>query len=108
MRRGWVAHWREGVLFVKRAHHDEEAAYADMGASGQVYSHVDFTELETLGPLTDLGPGQAAVHREDWEVQLVDEAEAERLVTSGGLDRRPREGADADDGDGALTMSRSH
>jgi len=87
LRRGWVAHWRDGLLFVKRAGHDETQPYADMGASGQVYSHGDFTELETLGPLTDLAPGEAAVHREDWEINLVGEAEAERLVTSGELDR---------------------
>jgi hypothetical protein len=88
LRRGWLAHWREGVLFVKRAGHDEGREYADMGASGQVYSHGDFTELETLGPLTDLAPGDAAVHHEDWEVYLVDEEEAERLVSSGELDRQ--------------------
>lgn len=87
LRRGWVAHWGKGVLLVKRAGHDETREYADMGASGQLYSHADFTELETLGPLTDLAPGEAAVHREDWEVHLVGEAEAERLVSSGDLDR---------------------
>ena len=86
MRRGWIAHWRDGVLFVKRAQHDERRTYADMGASAQVYSHDAFTELETLGPLSDLAPGDAAVHREDWEVHLVDEVEAERLVSSGELD----------------------
>ena len=51
LRRGWTAHWRDGVLLVKRAGHDESQEYADMGASGQVYSHPTFTELETLGPL---------------------------------------------------------
>jgi len=87
LRRGWTAHWRAGVLFVKRAAHDEDREYADMGASAQVYSHGEFTELETLGPLTDLAAGEAAVHREEWEVHLVGEAEAERLVRSGDLDR---------------------
>jgi hypothetical protein len=87
LRRGWVAHWRSGVLFVKRAGHDEALAYADMGASAQVYSHPRFTELETLGPLATLAPGESVVHREDWEVHLVGEAEAERLVGSGALDR---------------------
>jgi hypothetical protein len=87
LRRGWLAHWRDGVLLVKRAGHDETRHYVDMGASGQVYSHEDFTELETLGPLTELAPGEAAVHREDWEIYLVDEEEAERLVSSDELDR---------------------
>ena len=87
MRRGWTAHYRDGLLLVKYAGHDEAGDYADMGASGQLYSHGDFTELETLGPLTDLDPGDAAEHHEDWAVHLVDEAEAERLVLSDGLDR---------------------
>jgi hypothetical protein len=88
MRRGWQAHWRQGVLLVKRAAHDETLLYADLGASGQLYSHADFTELETLGPLTELAPGEAATHREDWEVHLVGEEEAERLISSGDLDRQ--------------------
>jgi hypothetical protein len=78
------------VLLVKRADHDESREYADMGASGQLYSQDEFTELETLGPLTDLAPGDAAEHHEDWEVHLVDEREAERLVASGDLDQRAK------------------
>ena len=86
MRRGWAAHYREGLLLVKYAGHDESRDYADMGASGQIYSHGDFTELETLGPLTDLDPGEAAEHREEWAIHLVDESDAERLVLSDELD----------------------
>jgi hypothetical protein len=87
LRRGWVAHWRDGVLLVKRAGHAEDRRHADLAASGQLYANPDFTELETLGPLEHLAPGEAAEHREEWEVHLVGEADAERLVTSGGLDR---------------------
>lgn len=87
LRRGWVAHWADGLMLVKRSSHDETREYADMGASGQVYTQYDFTELETLGPLTDLAPGEAAQHQEDWEIHLLGEAEAERLVRSGDLDR---------------------
>jgi hypothetical protein len=86
LRRGWTAHWRAGVLFVKRAGHDEGLEYADMGASCQVYSHPGFTELETLGHLATLAPGDAVAHHEEWEVHLVGEEEAERLVSSGSLD----------------------
>lgn len=87
LRRGWAAHYREDLLLVNYSYHDEAREYADMGASGQVYSHGDFTELESLGPLTDLEPGDAAEHHVDWAVHLVDEAEAERLVLSDELDR---------------------
>ena len=86
-RRGWVAHWRDGLLLVKRARHDEKATYADMGASAQVYANPTNTELETLGPLVDLAPGEGTEHREDWEVHLVDESEAEGLVHGDALDR---------------------
>lgn len=87
LRRGWLAHWRDGILLVKRAIHAEDRRHADLEASGQLYANPDLTELETLGPLVDLQPGEAAEHQEDWEVHLVEEAEAERLVMSGGLDR---------------------
>ena len=87
MRRGWCAHYRDGLLLVKYATHDEAREYADMGASGQIYSHGDFTELETLGPLTDLEPGDAAEHHEEWAAYFVDEAEAEGLIASDELDR---------------------
>jgi hypothetical protein len=86
LRRGWVAHWAGGVLLVKHAGHDESREYADMGASAQVYTQPEFTELETLGPLADLAPGEAAVHSEDWDVRLVGEEEAERLVRGSELD----------------------
>lgn len=86
LRRGWVAHWADGLMLVKYAAHDEAREYADMGASAQVYTQHDFTELETLGPLTDLAPGDAAVHHEDWQIHLVDEAAAEHLADSGELD----------------------
>jgi hypothetical protein len=87
LRRGWAAHWADGLMLVKHSGHDETRDYADMGSSGQLYTQHDFTELETLGPLTDLDPGEAAEHHEDWEMHLVDEAEAERLISSGELDR---------------------
>lgn len=87
LRRGWAAHWADGVMLVKYADHDESREYADLGASGQLYTQHDFTELETLGPLTDLAPGEAAVHHEDWEIHFADEARAEALAASGELDR---------------------
>jgi hypothetical protein len=86
-RRGWIAHWRDGLLLVKRARHDEDGTYADMGASAQVYANPTNTELETLGPLVDLAPGEGTDHLEEWEVHLGGEAEAEGLVHGDALDR---------------------
>jgi hypothetical protein len=58
-----------------------------MGASAQVYANPTNTELETLGPLVELAPGEGVDHREEWEVRLVGEAEAEALVGGDALDR---------------------
>jgi hypothetical protein len=53
-------------LFVKRAHASRAKTYADFGCSFEMFVNNDFLELETLGPLLDLGPGAATTHRETW------------------------------------------
>jgi hypothetical protein len=87
LRRGWLAWWGDGILFVKRARHDDAAPrYADLGASGQVYASGSWMEVETLGPLVRLAPGESIEHVEDWEVRLVDEPTAEEMIRDGELD----------------------
>ena len=66
--RGWLAYYRAGTLFVKRAPFDEDAAYFDGGSSSQCFCNPHFLELETLGPRTQLAPGASISHREVWEV----------------------------------------
>ena len=66
-RRGWIAYVRDDELFVKWSPlHQYDTDYADLGASVQCYRDHRFLELETLGPLTDLEPGQDVSHREVW------------------------------------------
>jgi hypothetical protein len=57
-----------GVVFEKRASVDPSAAYPDRGAAVQVYLCEEFCELETLGPLRVLEPGDSASHREEWRL----------------------------------------
>jgi len=57
------------VLFEKRVEVAPAEGYADRGAAAQVYACGDFCELETLGPLRDLAPGDSATHREAWNVR---------------------------------------
>ena len=68
LHRGWMAYILDDQVFVKRAAHLEYRAYADLGASGQVYCRAEFCELETLGPLTELAPSMSVTHRETWEL----------------------------------------
>lgn len=65
---GWLAYEIEGTLFVKKAKYKVGATYIDRGASSQVYCCSDFIELETLGPFTQLSPGDTIRHTETWEL----------------------------------------
>lgn len=56
----------EGVRFSKRITPAPDEPHADLGAAVQVYVHPRFVELETLGPLRTVAPGEAAAHREEW------------------------------------------
>lgn len=66
--RGWLAYWFNGILFVKRATFDPQAAYYDFGCSSECYCNPQFIELETLSPTTTIKPGESIHHFETWEV----------------------------------------
>ena len=63
---GWGAYFNEGYLFVKRATVISGARYPDFGCNFEVFTNPDFLELETLGPLVELQPGEVVEHREHW------------------------------------------
>jgi len=63
---GWGAHFRRGTLFVKRARVIAGARYPDGGCNFELFTNPEFLEVETLGPLVELAPGQTAEHREHW------------------------------------------
>jgi hypothetical protein len=41
--------------------------YPDSGSNAEVYCDNNVIELETLGPLGRLAPGQSVLHTETWE-----------------------------------------
>jgi hypothetical protein len=65
---GWAAYLRDGVLFVKRFTPRPGEAHADLGCNVEIYSADAFLELETLGPLERLSPGESSTHVERWEL----------------------------------------
>jgi hypothetical protein len=65
---GWQAYWLEGTLFVKRFDPLPGAEFPDGGCNCESYCNDRFLELESLGPMTRLEPGAAAVHGETWEL----------------------------------------
>ena len=65
-KQGWAGYLRDKTLFIKRFPYVEGARYADYGCNFETYTAGDFMEVETLGPLTKLGPGESATHVEHW------------------------------------------
>lgn len=63
---GWGAHFRRGTLFVKRAAAVAGAKYPDGGCNFEVFTNPEFLELETLGAMVTLKPGETAEHTERW------------------------------------------
>jgi hypothetical protein len=66
-RAGWVAYWRDGSLFRKSFDLLTGVTYPDGGCNAEVYCGDRFVELESLGALGALAPGQAAQLGETWE-----------------------------------------
>lgn len=67
-REGWVAYQREGFLFVKQFGFDESANYPDDGCTFETFSNEEILELESLGALVTLEPGEQATHTETWSL----------------------------------------
>ena len=83
---GWVAYWLEGVLALKRFAVLAMDAYPDGGCNVEAYCNDRFIEMETLGPLTTLAPGEDVTFEESWEFypgldqSLIPETLRERLL----------------------------
>lgn len=63
---GWTGYHRQGQLFIKRIPWDEGKPYPDYGSNVEIYTQSNFIEVESLGPLKTLKPGESATHTERW------------------------------------------
>lgn len=63
---GWGAYARGGTVFLKRAAVVPGAQYPDFGCNFELFTNAEFLELESLGPLVTLQPGETVTHTEDW------------------------------------------
>jgi len=83
----WGAYLLHGELFVKKARATSApAAFPDYGCTFETFTNAGFLELETLGPMVDLKPGESVAHTECWrlhrDVQLTqwNDAELDRVL----------------------------
>ena len=67
-REGWAAYQREGCLFVKYMSFADGAKYPDGGVNFETFTNQEILEIETLGGLTTLKPGESVEHVENWKL----------------------------------------
>ena len=65
---GWGAYFRRGHLFVKKTYVQKGEKYPDFGCNFEVYTDEHSLELESLGPLRNLKPGEVSEHTEYWRL----------------------------------------
>jgi hypothetical protein len=66
---GWMGYAWNGLFFRKRFEAAFGPAYPDGGCNVEVFSHDQYAELEALGPLVKLEPGEVVDFHETWELR---------------------------------------
>ena len=82
---GWAAYQVHGHLFVKYFDFFPELPYPDFGCNFEAFTNEEILEVESLGPLTLLAPGESVEHVETWRLfddvpPITDEASIDREV----------------------------
>jgi hypothetical protein len=67
-RDGWCALVRDDLIFMKRFPWNPGASYPDFGCNNELYTAGHYLEMESLGPLATLAPGESAEHTEHWDL----------------------------------------
>jgi hypothetical protein len=58
----------DDAVFVKQFARDPQANYPDGGCNCEMFTNQSMLEVETLGPLATLSPGQSVEHKENWAI----------------------------------------
>ncbi|MFQ3586899.1 MAG: hypothetical protein SNJ74_07855 [Fimbriimonadaceae bacterium] len=66
VQQGAAAYLNSGILFLKRFPYDAGANYPDFGCNFETFTREDMLEVESLGGLQTLAPGQFAELAETW------------------------------------------
>ncbi len=82
----WAVYLLGGEAFVKRTKADPFKTYTDFGCSFETFTNNEFLEVETLGPLTKVQPGQTVELAETWglfrnvKISAITDEELDRVV----------------------------
>lgn len=64
----WIAYQCGDSLFIKTVEFDEAATYPDRGCNFETFTNEEMLEVEALGPLRTLAPGESTSHTEQWQL----------------------------------------
>jgi hypothetical protein len=65
---GWAGYYNKGVFFRKAFDLHHNLSYPDFGCNAEMYCNHKFIELESLGALQTLNPGESVTLTETWEL----------------------------------------
>jgi hypothetical protein len=77
---GWAGYYLDGELFLKKYPYYPDGKYVDYGCNTESYTDADMLELETLGPLSKLMPGNKIEYTEQWYLYKVTVTEDENSI----------------------------
>ncbi len=70
---GWAGYLHGKTFFIKTVAPPRAGSpYPDEGCNFETYSNHEMLEIETLGPLVTLAPGESATHQERWFQHVFD------------------------------------
>jgi hypothetical protein len=67
-RERWIAYVLSDTLFLKTFDQDPSWAYPDGGCNFETFTNSEMLEIESLGPLVTLRPGETTNHNETWHL----------------------------------------
>lgn len=65
----WAAYFLGSEMFLKQCKADAAKPYPDLGCSYETFTNADMLELETLGPISKVEPGEWLEHVENWSLR---------------------------------------
>lgn len=78
---GWIGYANKGNAFIKYIEIDPTGNYPDRGCNIETYTCDVHSEIETLGTLETIQPGEAAYHTEYWQgIEGVGDVKTEKDV----------------------------
>ena len=69
-KQGWAKYRLDDVVFTKRFGFQENKLYPDMNSNTEIYTAGSFVEIESLGFLQKLNPGESTEHIEHWRLDF--------------------------------------